>query len=78
MGIYSKEEILDFIKEHDVRFVRLAFCDIFGQLKNIAVSVSTLQYAFEDGVRFNASQIRGFLNVEESDLLLFQIGRAHV
>lgn len=71
MGIYSKEEILDFIKEHDVRFVRLAFCDIFGQLKNIAVSVSTLQYAFEDGVRFNASQIRGFLNVEESDLLLF-------
>jgi Glutamine synthetase len=71
MSENTKREIMDFIKEHDVHFVRLAFCDIFGQLKNIAVSVSTLEYAFDEGVRFNASQIRGFLNVEESDLLLF-------
>jgi len=69
--LYTKEEILRFCSEQDVRFVRLAFCDIFGQQKNISVSVQTLERAFDEGVRFNASRIRGFLNVEESDLLLF-------
>lgn len=69
--MYETDEIMRFTEENDVRFVRLAFCDIFGQLKNISVSVSTLQRAFSEGVRFNASQIRGFLNVEDSDLLLF-------
>jgi len=67
----SREEIMRFTSENDVRFVRLAFCDIFGQLKNISVSVSTLERAFDEGVRFNAAQIRGFLNVDDSDLLLF-------
>ena len=62
---------MTFMEERDVRFVRLAFCDIFGQLKNISVSVSALERAFSDGIRFDASEIRGFLNVEESDLLLF-------
>ena len=69
--LYSIDEIMKYTEENDVRFVRLAFCDIFGQLKNISVSVSTLGKAFNEGVRFDASQIRGFLNIEDSDLLLF-------
>ncbi len=68
---FNAEEIISYAKEQDVSFVRLAFCDIFGQLKNISVSLSTLERAFSDGIRFDASQIRGFLNVEDSDLLLF-------
>lgn len=68
---YTVDEIMQYTEENDVRFVRLAFCDIFGQLKNIAISVSALKRAFTEGVRFDASMIRGFLNVEDSDLLLF-------
>ncbi len=70
-GGYTASEVIRYASEQDVSFVRLAFCDIFGQLKNISVSLPTLERAFEEGVRFNASQIRGFLNVEDSDLLLF-------
>ena len=67
---YGKSDVLDYINENSVRFVRLAFCDIFGQLKNVSISASTLERAFEEGVRFDASAIRGFLNIEDSDLLL--------
>ena len=68
---YSKKDVLSYAKENDVRFVRLAFCDIFGQLKNVSISASELERAFEEGIRFDASAIRGFLNIEDSDLLLF-------
>lgn len=68
---FTTAEIISYAEDQDVSFVRLAFCDIFGQLKNISVSLSTLERAFSEGVRFDASQIRGFLNVEDSDLLLF-------
>ena len=56
---FTAEEIISYAKDQDVSFVRLAFCDIFGQLKNISVSLSTLERAFSEGVRFDASQIRG-------------------
>ncbi len=68
---YSKDDVLSYIKENGVRFVRLAFCDIFGQLKNVSITASELERVFEEGARFDASAIRGFLNVEDSDLLLF-------
>ena len=66
-----KNRIMDYMKQQDVVFVRLAFCDIFGQLKNISISVKSLERALEHGIGFNAAAIRGFLNVEDSDLLLF-------
>ena len=68
---YDKKDVLEYVKDNGVRFVRLAFCDIFGQLKNVSISAATLEKAFEEGVRFDASAIRGFLNIEDSDLLLF-------
>jgi len=67
----TQEEVMRFVKEQDVRFVRLAFCDIFGQLKNISISASELPRAFSSGISFDASSVRGFLRVHESDLLLF-------
>ena len=66
-----KNRIMEYMEEQDVVFVRLAFCDIFGQLKNISISVGSLEHALEHGIGFNAAAIRGFLNVEDSDLLLF-------
>ncbi|MDD3412063.1 MAG: glutamine synthetase family protein, partial [Eubacteriales bacterium] len=63
-------EVLDFIEENDVRFVRLAFLDLFGQLKNIAVQPDQLERAFETGVPFDASAVDGFECARGSDLLL--------
>ncbi len=68
---YSRKDVLEYAKENSVRFVRLSFCDIFGQLKNVSISASELERAFEEGIGFDASAIRGFLNIEDSDLLLF-------
>lgn len=67
----ANERALAFIEEQDVRFVKLAFCDIFGQLKNISISASSLEKAMEKGVGLNAASVRGFLNIDDSDLLLF-------
>ena len=64
-------EVLTFVKENDVKFIRLAFCDIFGNLKNVSVMPDELPRAFETGISFDASAVRGFLNAEESDLFLF-------
>lgn len=63
-------EVLRFVEENDVKFVRLLFCDIFGKIKNISVMAEHLTTNLEYGVSFDASVIRGFMNVEESDLLL--------
>lgn len=67
----TMSEVVQFIEENDVKFIRLAFCDIFGNQKNIAIQPCELVRAFENGIHFNASALRGFLNVDASDLLLF-------
>jgi glutamine synthetase len=66
-------EITDFIEEQDIRFVRLAFCDIFGNQKNISISTEELERAFSTGISFDASAIKGFKSIRDSDLLLFPL-----
>ncbi len=63
-------EVLRFVRENDVKFIRLAFCDLFGTLKNISIMVDELPRAFEEGVSFDASAILGFSDVVRSDLFL--------
>jgi glutamine synthetase len=65
------KEVLEFIKQNDVKFCRLAFCDPFGMQKNISIMPDELPRAFENGIAFNAAAIRGFCGVAKSDLLLF-------
>lgn len=67
----TQEEVMRFVREQDVRFVKLAFCDIYGNLKNISISSKELERAFVQGISFDASAITGFLKVDESDLFLF-------
>lgn len=67
---YTMQEVLQFVQENDVKFIRLAFCDIFGGQKNISIMPSELPRAFQTGISFDASAVRGFLNVDESDLFL--------
>ncbi len=67
----TANEVLEFIKENDVKFIRLAFCDPFGTQKNISIIADELPSAFENGVSFDASAVKGFRDVTRSDLLLF-------
>lgn len=67
----TAQDILNYIEDHDVKFVKLTFCDIFGNQKNISLFASELPYAFAHGVCFDGSSIAGFMNVEESDLVLW-------
>ncbi len=67
---YSKDEILQFAQEEDVKFIRLAFCDVFGRQKNISIMPEELPRAFEQGIAFDASSILGFGDETHSDLLL--------
>lgn len=68
---YTLMQLQEIIEDNNIKFVRLAFCDIFGMPKNIAIMASGLKHAVEKGVSFDASAIAGFANVAESDLFLF-------
>lgn len=65
------KEVLKFVRENDVKFIRLSFCDVFGTHKNIAIMADELEDAFKNGVSFDAHAVRGFGGVEKSDLFLF-------
>ena len=67
---YSKQEIMQYIQEEDVKFIRLAFCDVFGKQKNISIMPEELPRAFEYGIAIDASAIEGFGDETHSDLLL--------
>ncbi len=67
----TANEVLEFIRENDVKFIRLGFCDPFGIQKNISIMADELIEAFENGILFDASAIKGFSDVTRSDLLLF-------
>ncbi len=67
---YSKEDIFRMVEEEDVEFIRLQFTDIFGMLKNTAVTVSQLEKALDCRCVFDGSSIAGFARIEESDMFL--------
>ncbi|MBP3736444.1 MAG: glutamine synthetase [Lachnospiraceae bacterium] len=67
---YTLEEVVQYMQEEDVKFIRLSFCDVFGRQKNIAILTDELPRAFEYGIAFDASAIKGFGDETHSDLLL--------
>lgn len=68
---YSKEDIMRLADEEDVEFIRLQFTDIFGNLKNVAVTVSQLEKALNNECMFDGYAIEGFARIEESDMYLY-------
>ena len=68
--MYTVEEVLEYVQEEDVKFVRLAFFDLRGVQKNISIMAGQLESAFKNGVSFDASAIYGFETPEKSDLFL--------
>ena len=67
---YSKDEVIQYAQEEDVKFIRLTFCDVFGKQKNVAVMPDELPRAFDQGFPFDASFIAGFGDGAHSELLL--------
>ncbi|HNX14088.1 MAG TPA: glutamine synthetase family protein [Oscillospiraceae bacterium] len=67
---YTKQEVMDFIRQEDVKFIRLAFCDVYGIQKNVSIMPSELERAFSDGISIDGSAIDGFAEAEKSDLFL--------
>ena len=70
MATYNKEDILRMVEEEDVEFIRLQFTDMFGKLKNMAITVSQLERALDNRCMFDGSAVQGFVRVEESDMVL--------
>lgn len=70
MGKYSKSDIIRIVQEEDVAFIRLQFTDIFGALKNVAITASQLEKALDNQCMFDGSSIEGFVRIEESDMFL--------
>lgn len=67
---YSPEEVMQYVREEDVKFIRLAFTDIFGKPKNIAIMAEELKRAFAHGIAIDGSAIAGFGGEVRSDLFL--------
>lgn len=67
---YSKREVIQYVHEEEVKFIRLSFCDVFGRQKNITIMAEELPRAFEYGIAIDASAIAGFGDETHSDLLL--------
>ena len=66
----TEQEVLQYVNENDVKFIKLFFTDIFGILRSISIMPDFLEQAFSQGVPFNASAIKGFLQTTSSDLFL--------
>ena len=71
MKNYSREDIIRIVEEEDVEFIRLQFTDMFGMLKNVALTASQLERALDNQCIFDGSAIDGFVRIEESDMYLY-------
>lgn len=71
MHNYTRDDIMELVEEEDVGFIRLQFTDIFGNIKNMAVTVSQLEKVMNNECTFDGSSVQGFSGAEESDMYLY-------
>ena len=71
MGKYTREDILRLVREEDIQFIRMQFTDIFGQMKNVAITASQIEKALDNQIMMDGSSIEGFVRIEESDQYLW-------
>ena len=70
MVVYNKEDIIRIVREEEIKFIRLQFTDIFGMLKNVAITASQIEKAVNNQCMFDGSSIEGFVRIDESDQYL--------
>jgi len=71
MSKYTKEDIVRIIEEQNIKFIRMQFTDIFGQLKNVAITSSQIEKALNNQIMIDGSSIEGFARIQESDMYLY-------
>ncbi|MFC1658562.1 glutamine synthetase family protein [Candidatus Omnitrophota bacterium] len=69
MAKRTKEDVLKIVKDQDVKFIRLWFTDILGQVKSFAITDAELENALDNGMGFDGSSITGYQDIEESDMI---------
>ena len=67
---YTKEDIIRIVREENIKFIRMQFADMFGQLKNVAITASQIEKAVNNQIMFDGSSIEGFTRINESDQYL--------
>ena len=70
MSKYTKKDIMRLVADENVEFIRMQFTDIFGQLKNVAITASQLEKALNNQIMIDGSSIEGFTRIHESDQYL--------
>lgn len=71
MSKYTREDIIKLVTTEDVEFIRMQFTDIFGQLKNVAITRSQIEKAVNNQIMIDGSSIEGFTRIHESDQYLY-------
>ena len=71
MTRYTPEDVIKLCRQEDVKFIRLQFTDIFGIMKNVAITIDQLEKALNNEMMFDGSSINGFVRIEESDMILY-------
>jgi len=71
MSKYTKQDVMKLVEEEDIEFIRLQFTDMFGTLKNVAITASQLEKALDNKCMFDGSSIEGFVRIDESDMYLY-------
>ncbi len=70
MAKYTRDDIVRIVTEEDIKFIRMQFTDIFGQLKNVAITASQIEKAVNNQIMIDGSSIEGFVRIHESDQYL--------
>src|SRR5881409_4382385 len=65
----TAQDVMSLVEDRNIRFIRLWFTDILGQLKSFSINKEELDDAFEGGMGFDGSSITGFNAIEESDMI---------
>ena len=65
----TKEDVFKLVKDNNVKFIRLWFTDMLGQLKNFAITSAEIKNAMENGMGFDGSSVTGYQDIEESDMI---------
>ena len=68
---YTREDIIRIVREEDIKFIRMQFTDIFGQMKNVAITASQIEKAVNNQIMLDGSSIEGFVRINESDQCLY-------
>lgn len=73
LSLTSKEEVLQYIKAHEITSIRLWFTDVLGFLKKFEVTPAEIEGAFDEGMGFDGSSVQGYQRIQESDMVAFPI-----